>query len=89
MESVQAYVLGGHGDDMVPLTSHTTAGGVPVSKLLPADRLEAIERTRKGGAGDRRPAQDRQRLPGPVGGRGLMVDSILLDKKQILPARPT
>src|SRR6266540_1757094 len=50
VESVQAYVLGGHGDDMVPLTSYTSVGGVPVTKLIAKDRLDAIvDRARKGG----------------------------------------
>src|SRR6187397_200518 len=49
--NVQAMVLGGHGDDMVPVRSHTTVGGIPVSALIPADRLEAIEkRVRNAGA---------------------------------------
>jgi len=51
VESVQAMVLGGHGDDMVPLRSYTTVGGVPVDRLIPAKRLDEIEqRTRDGGA---------------------------------------
>ena len=51
VESVQAYVLGGHGDDMVPLTSFTSVGGVPVSKLIKPERLEEIvQRARQGGA---------------------------------------
>jgi malate dehydrogenase len=51
VESVQAMVLGGHGDDMVPLRSYTTVGGVPVERLIPAKRLDEIEqRTRDGGA---------------------------------------
>ncbi len=51
MKDVTAMVLGGHGDDMVPITRLTTVGGVPVEELIPADRLAAIvDRTRKGGA---------------------------------------
>jgi malate dehydrogenase len=51
VQSVQAMVLGGHGDDMVPLRSYTTVGGVPVEQLIPAKRLDEIEqRTRDGGA---------------------------------------
>ncbi len=51
MKDVQAMVLGGHGDDMVPITRLTTVGGVPVTELIPKDRLDAIvDRTRKGGA---------------------------------------
>jgi malate dehydrogenase len=49
---VQAYVLGGHGDTMVPLVGFTSVGGVPVSQLIPEDRLnEIVQRTRDGGAG--------------------------------------
>src|SRR2546430_14913582 len=48
--NVQAMVLGGHGDDMVPIRSHTTVGGIPVASLLSADKLEKIEqRTRQAG----------------------------------------
>jgi malate dehydrogenase len=86
VESVQAYVLGGHGDDMVPLTSYTTAGGVPVSKLLPADRLEAIvERTRKGGQEIVDLLKTGSAFQAPAAAVAQMVDSILLDKGQILP----
>jgi malate dehydrogenase len=86
VESVQAYVLGGHGDDMVPLTSYTTAGGVPVSKLLPADRLEAIvERTRKGGQEIVDLLKTGSAFQAPSAAVAQMVDSILLDKGQILP----
>ena len=86
VESVQAYVLGGHGDDMVPLTSYTTAGGVPVSKLLPADRLEAIvERTRKGGQEIVDLLKTGSAFQAPSAAVAQMVDSILLDKRQILP----
>jgi malate dehydrogenase len=87
VESVQAYVLGGHGDDMVPLTSYTTVGGVPVSKLLPADRLEAIvERTRKGGQEIVDLLKTGSAFQAPAAAVVQMVDSILLDKRQILPS---
>jgi malate dehydrogenase len=86
VESVQAYVLGGHGDDMVPLTSYTTVGGVPVTKLLPRDRLEAIvERTRKGGQEVVDLLKTGSAFQAPSAAVAQMVDSILLDKKQILP----
>jgi malate dehydrogenase len=86
VESVQAYVLGGHGDDMVPLTSYTTVGGVPVTKLLPRDRLEAIvERTRKGGQEIVDLLKTGSAFQAPSAAVAQMVDSILLDKKQILP----
>ncbi len=51
VQSIEAMVLGGHGDDMVPVRSYTRVGGVPVEKYINAERLEEIEkRTRNGGA---------------------------------------
>jgi malate dehydrogenase len=86
VESVQAYVLGGHGDDMVPLTSYTSVGGVPVTKLLARERLEAIvERTRKGGQEIVDLLKTGSAFQAPSAAVAQMVDSILLDKKQILP----
>ena len=61
--SVQALVLGGHGDDMVPIRSHTTVNGIPVASLIAAERLDAIEkRVRQAGAEVDQPAEDRLRL---------------------------
>jgi malate dehydrogenase len=86
VESVQAYVLGGHGDDMVPLTSYTTVGGVPVTKLLPKERLDAIvQRTRDGGAEIVNLLKTGSAFQAPAAAVAQMVDAILLDKKQILP----
>ncbi len=86
VESVQAYVLGGHGDDMVPLTSYTTVGGVPVSKLIPQDRLDAIvDRTRNGGAEIVNLLKTGSAFQAPSAAVVQMVEAILLDKKQILP----
>ena len=75
VESVHAMVLGGHGDDMVPVRSYTTVGGVPIDKLIPAKRLDEIEkRTRDGGARDRQPDEDLvllcRRFGGVPDGRG-------------------
>jgi malate dehydrogenase len=86
VESVQAYVLGGHGDDMVPLTSYTTVGGVPVTKLLPKERLDTIvQRTRDGGAEIVNLLKTGSAFQAPAAAVAQMVDAILLDKKQILP----
>ncbi len=86
VESVQAYVLGGHGDDMVPLTSYTTVGGVPVTKLLSKERLEAIvDRTRKGGQEIVELLKTGSAFQAPSAAVAQMVESILLDRKQILP----
>ena len=61
--NVHAFVLGGHGDTMVPLPRYSTVGGVPITELLSAERIEAlVERTRKRRRGDRGAAQDRLRL---------------------------
>ncbi|HEY3079534.1 MAG TPA: malate dehydrogenase [Chloroflexota bacterium] len=83
---VQAYVLGGHGDDMVPVLSYTTVGGVPVGKLLPRERLEAlVERTRKGGAEIVELLKTGSAFYAPSAGVMEMLDAILLDRKRILP----
>lgn len=52
VSSVSAFVLGGHGDDMVPVRSYTTCSGIPISKLLPADKLDAIEKRVRGSGGE-------------------------------------
>jgi malate dehydrogenase len=83
---VQAYVLGGHGDDMVPVLSYTTVGGVPVEKLLPRERLEAlVERTRQGGAEIVDLLKTGSAFYAPSAGVMEMLDAILLDRKRILP----
>lgn len=83
---VSAYVLGGHGDTMVPLTRLTTVGGVPVAQLLPAERLEAIvQRTRKGGEEIVSFLKTGSAFYAPSAAVAQMVDAIVYDKKQILP----
>ncbi|TAK23390.1 MAG: malate dehydrogenase [Chloroflexota bacterium] len=85
-KDVQAYVLGGHGDDMVPVLSYTTVGGVPVAKLIAPDRLEAIvTRTRKGGQEIVDLLKTGSAFYAPSAGVAEMVDAILLDRKRILP----
>ncbi|MFM7197416.1 MAG: malate dehydrogenase [Chloroflexota bacterium] len=86
VDSVQAYVLGGHGDDMVPLVSYTTVGGIPVSRLIPADRLASIvERTRKGGQEIVDLLKSGSAYQAPAAATAQMVTSMLLDRKSILP----
>ncbi len=86
VDSVQAYVLGGHGDDMVPLVSYTTVGGVPISRLIPADRLASIvDRTRKGGQEIVDLLKTGSAYQAPAAATAQMVMSILLDRKMILP----
>jgi malate dehydrogenase len=86
VRDVQAYVLGGHGDDMVPVLSYTTVGGVPVSKLIGKERLDAIvERTRKGGQEIVELLKTGSAFYAPSAGVMEMLDAILLDRKRILP----
>jgi len=84
--NVSAYVLGGHGDTMVPLIGSTTVGGVPVAKLIEAKRLEEIvQRTRDGGAEIVALLKTGSAYYAPSAAVAQMVEAILLDRKQILP----
>ena len=86
VEDVQAYVLGGHGDDMVPLVRYTTVGGIPISELLPAERVEAlVQRTRQGGGEIVALLKAGSAYYAPSASIAQMVEAILLDKKRILP----
>lgn len=83
---VQAYVLGGHGDTMVPLARMCTVAGVPISKLIKPDRIEAIvKRTRDGGAEIVNLLKSGSAFYAPSASVAQMVDAIVLDRKQILP----
>ncbi len=85
VEDVHGMVLGGHGDTMVPLPSHTSVGGIPLTELLPKEQIDAIiARTRKGGG----------EIVGLLGYSGYyapaasviaMVESIVRDRKRVLP----
>jgi len=82
---VQAMVLGGHGDQMVPVVSATTVGGVPLTQLVPAERIEAmVERTRKGG-GEVVNLLGTSAWYAPGAAVAQMVESIVLDEKRVLP----
>jgi malate dehydrogenase len=84
--NVSAYVLGGHGDTMVPLIGSTTVGGVPVAKLIEASRLEEIvQRTRDGGAEIVALLKTGSAYYAPSAAAAQMVEAILLDRKEILP----
>ncbi len=86
VRDVSAVVLGGHGDTMVPLPSLATVSGVPISKLMPKDRVEAIvQRTRDGGAEIGGLLKTGSAFYAPSAASVEMVDSILLDQKRILP----
>ncbi len=86
VRDVQAYVLGGHGDTMVPLARLCTVAGIPIAQLLPAERIEQIvQRTRDGGAEIVNLLGTGSAYFAPSASILQMVDSILLDKKMIMP----
>lgn len=86
VENVNSFVLGGHGDDMVPLPRYSTVAGIPLPDLLPADRIEAIvNRTRKGGAEIVNLLKTGSAYYAPSAAAVEMVEAILKDKKKILP----
>ncbi|MCL0032775.1 malate dehydrogenase [Peptococcaceae bacterium] len=85
-EDVSAFVLGGHGDDMVPLVRYTYAGGIPIEKLLSKERIDAIvERTRKGGAEIVSYLKTGSAYYAPAASVIQMAEAILKDKKRLLP----
>lgn len=85
-EDVTTFVLGGHGDDMVPLVRYTYAGGIPIEKLLPRERIDAlVERTRKGGAEIVNYLKTGSAYYAPGASVVQMIEAILKDKKRILP----
>ncbi len=85
VKDVQALVLGGHGDQMVPVVSATTVGGVPLSKLVSQERIDAmVERTRKGG-GEVVELLGTSAWYAPGASVAQMVEAVLLDQKRVLP----
>ena len=86
IENVHAFVLGGHGDTMVPMIRHATVAGIPVTELLSKDKLDAIiKRTREGGAEIVSLLKNGSAFYAPSASVVEMVDAILKDKKKILP----
>jgi malate dehydrogenase len=86
VENINCYVLGGHGDEMVPLTRHSNIAGVPLRDYLPADRLEAIlNRTRKGGGEIVNLLKTGSAYYAPSAAIVQMVEAILKDKHLIVP----
>ncbi|MBM4030291.1 MAG: malate dehydrogenase [Planctomycetes bacterium] len=87
VKDVEAMVLGGHGDSMVPLPRYATVGGVPLAALLPAERIEAlIQRTRNGGAEVVALLKTGSAYYAPASSTVAMVGSILRDERRVLPA---
>jgi len=86
VEDVNAFVLGGHGDSMVPLARFSTVAGIPIPELLSAERIEAlVERTRKGGGEIVNLLKTGSAFFAPSASAVQMAESILKDKKRILP----
>jgi malate dehydrogenase len=86
VENVTAFVLGGHGDTMVPLARYSTVAGIPITELIPAERLEGlIQRTRDGGAEIVKYLKTGSAYYAPSAAAVEMVEAILKDKKKILP----
>lgn len=87
VEDVQAMLMGGHGDEMVPLPRYTTISGIPVTEFISGDRLQAIvERAKKGGGEIVQLLKTGSAYYAPSAATVQMVESILKDKKRILPA---
>jgi malate dehydrogenase len=87
VENIHCYVLGGHGDEMVPLTRHSNVAGIPLEKILPTERLAAIvERTRKGGGEIVNLLKTGSAYYAPAVAVTQMVDAILKDKHLIVNA---
>ncbi len=87
VEDVQALLLGGHGDDMVPLTRYTSAGGIPITQLIaPAKLGEIVKRARNGGAEIVNLLKTGSAYYAPASATVAMAESIIKDKKRILPA---
>ena len=86
VENTHAFVLGGHGDEMVPLTRYSTIAGVPMTELMPKERVDAIvQRTRQGGAEIVNLLKTGSAYFAPGASVAEMVEAILKDKKLIRP----
>ncbi len=86
VDDVQAYVLGGHGDTMVPLVRYTTVGGIPVSALIPKERLDVlVQRARDGGAEIVALLKTGSAFYAPSASAVQMAEAVLFDRKRVLP----
>ncbi|MGN7454710.1 malate dehydrogenase [Paenibacillus pasadenensis] len=86
VEDVRGFVLGGHGDDMVPLVRYSNVGGIPIETLIPAERIEAIvQRTRVGGGEIVGLLGNGSAYYAPAASLVQMTEAILKDKKRVLP----
>ncbi len=85
VEDITALLLGGHGDDMVPLPGYTSVSGIPVTQLIPPDRLNAIIERAKMGGGEIVKLMGTSAYYAPAAGTIQMAEAIIKDKKRILP----
>ena len=86
VEDVQALVLGGHGDDMVPLVRYTSVGGIPITELMAEEKIDQlVRRTRQGGGEIVALLKEGSAYYAPSAAIAQMVEAVLLDKKRILP----
>ena len=86
VENTHAFVLGGHGDTMVPLPRYSSVAGIPITELMPKERIEAlVQRTRNGGAEIVSLLKTGSAYYAPASAAVEMAESILKDKKKILP----
>ncbi|MEV2826114.1 malate dehydrogenase [Paenibacillus larvae] len=87
VKDVRGFVLGGHGDDMVPLVRYSSVGGIPIDKLIPQDRIDAIvKRTRTGGGEIVNLLGNGSAYYAPAASLVQMTEAILKDKKRVLPS---
>lgn len=87
VKDVTGFVLGGHGDDMVPLIRYSYAGGIPLEKLISAERLEEIvERTRKGGGEIVNLLGDGSAYYAPAASITVMAEAVLKDQRRVIPS---
>ncbi len=86
VSDIHAMVLGGHGDTMVPLPRYTTVSGIPITELMPADRIKAIsDRTRMGGGEIVKLLKTGSAYYAPAAASAEMVDAVLRDRKRVMP----
>lgn len=86
MRDINAFVLGGHGDSMVPVVKYTNVAGIPLTELMPEDKIEQlVDRTRKGGAEIVNYLKNGSAYYAPAASAVEMIDTIVNDRKRILP----
>jgi malate dehydrogenase len=85
VEDVSAFVLGGHGDTMVPLPRYSTVAGIPITELLPRERIDEIARRTANGGGELVQLLGTSAYYAPAASVAEMVDAIVLDRKRVIP----